>query len=121
MTDPETDTVTALDVVDANIIKKITSSFGGKKSEITADFDPRRIEKRTVESTETLVEDCYPIDSFCHRGICLILSNDEFHPSLCLEPRKGSSVDEEAAAECFRQLGFDVKVERNKTEKETLW
>ena len=42
------------------------------------------------------------------RGVCLILENDEFHPSLEISNRGGSGVDSGLMIKCFKTLGFDV-------------
>ena len=46
--------------------------------------------------------------SHSKRGVCLILENDEFHPSLEISNRGGSGVDSGLMIKCFTTLGFDV-------------
>ena len=46
--------------------------------------------------------------SHSKRGVCLILENDEFHPSLEISNRGGSGVDSGLMVQCFTTLGFDV-------------
>lgn len=58
--------------------------------------------------------DCYS-SSNSKRGVCLILENDEFHPSLEISNRGGSGVDSGLMIKCFKTLGFDVRHEQNLT------
>ena len=43
------------------------------------------------------------------RGVCLILENDEFHPSLQISNRGGSGVDSSLMVQTFNTLGFEVR------------
>ena len=42
------------------------------------------------------------------RGVCLILENDEFHPSLDVSRKGGSEVDKKLIENSFKSLGFEV-------------
>ena len=64
----------------------------------------QKVITRKVDSKD---EDCYYAGNK-HRGICLILENDEFKPSLQLSDRKGSEVDLKSANATFSKLGFEV-------------
>ena len=46
------------------------------------------------------------------RGVCLILENDEFHPSLEISNRVGSGVDSHLMIKCFTTSGFDVSLKK---------
>jgi hypothetical protein len=63
--------------------------------------------QRTVAAS--LEEECYVTDHE-KRGICLIIENDQFQPSLQLSGRRGSEVDLKAANDTFTNLGFEVKI-----------
>ena len=54
-------------------------------------------------------EECYSTDNR-RRGICFVISNDDFHPSLRLSERKGSEVDLKGVEATFQNLGFEVRV-----------
>ena len=47
--------------------------------------------------------------SHTQRGVCLILENDEFHPSLQISNRGGSGVDSSLMVQTFNTLGFKVR------------
>ena len=50
------------------------------------------------------------------RGVCLILENDEFHPSLEISNRGGSGVDSRLMVQCFQGLGFEVRINSQNTD-----
>ena len=54
-------------------------------------------------------EDSYAT-SHSKRGVCLVLENDEFHPSLGISNRGGSGVDSTAMVQAFKTLGFEVEI-----------
>jgi len=53
--------------------------------------------------------------SHTQRGVCLILENDEFHPSLQISNRGGSGVDSSLMVQTFNTLGFKVRHLQNLT------
>ena len=56
-----------------------------------------KILKQIVGPTE---EECYTMGRYS-KGICIIISNEDFHPSLQLNTRKGSEKDLKSATELF--------------------
>jgi len=54
-------------------------------------------------------------NSFSQRGVCLVLENDEFHENLDISYRGGSDADNTVVIKCFKQLGFEVRHEKNLT------
>lgn len=54
------------------------------------------------------------------RGICVIINNKTFHKSTKLKDRKGTDLDAANLYEVFMGLGFDVRLESNKTIAEMM-
>jgi len=91
-------------------------SDGGSKKKAAAEPSPvkpsfgkakdMKVSKFVIGPSE---EECYFTDH-PSRGICLVVSNDEFHSSLQLSQRKGSERDVEAVTATFQNLGFEVRV-----------
>ena len=54
------------------------------------------------------------------RGVFVIINNKTFHPSTTLNERSGTDVDAAHLYEVFMALGFDVRLESNKTTAEML-
>ena len=75
-----------------------------------------KIEKQIVGPTE---EECYTMGRHS-KGVCMIISNEKFHPSLQLNTRKGSEVDLKAASDMFTDLGYEVRVYPNQTYHELM-
>ena len=75
-----------------------------------------KIKKQVVGPTE---EECYAMGRYS-KGICMIISNENFHPSLQLNTRKGSEVDLKSATELFTGLGYEVRVYPNQPYKDLM-
>ena len=117
--------------INAFLTRKVTSKSNetAKQSENSEDDKPiikkssahvkvpqPKITTQIVGPTE---EECYTIRRKS-KGICLIISNEKFHPSLQLNTRKGSDVDLKAATDMFTSLGFEVRVHPNENYKQLM-
>ena len=87
-----------------------------KKSSSRISVLQPKIAKQIVGPTE---EECYSIGHHS-KGVCMIISNEKFHPSLQLNTRKGSEVDLKSATDMFTNLGYEVRVYPNQTYSELM-
>ena len=87
-----------------------------RKSNSKVKISQPKIMKQIVGPTE---DECYTMGRYS-KGICMIISNENFHPALQLNTRKGSEVDLKSATELFEGLGYEVRVYSNQSYKELM-